>query len=650
MPISKVVGWLCLRHAAAEVILEQHKELQRQVPLLYALLCVNAAAVAYTHHGLAPDWMTVGVPLVLVTVSVWRLVDWVLRRNRPTGVASARAQLQLTILLAAVLSAGYCAWSLGLNSYGGAYEHAHVAVFIAVTVIGCIFCLLHLPQAALAVTLVVSVPSLAFYLSSGNSVLVAIGMNMFLVTCVMIQVVFNSFRSFAELIASRGETERLGRENLRLAHTDVLVGLPNRRHFLAELASRVEHGGDGFCVIVLDLDRFKPINDTHGHLVGDRLLEKVGDRLRDCVDGTVLVARLGGDEFGMLAEDDGKGALALAQRVCDVLSLPFDIDGLSVSIGASCGVAEFPGAGATAHQLFDHADYALYRSKLAARGTATLYSIDHETEIQSDRAVEAALRTADLESEMEIHLQPIVDGRTGRAFAVEALARWRSPTLGNVRPDIFICVAERTGLIQKLTPLLLAKALKLVERLPAGVKLSFNLSAHDVTPAMMLILVSLVRKSGVDASRLIIELTETAVLADFEAARQSIDLLRALGVEIALDDFGTGYSSLSYLNRLAVNKVKIDRSFVGECGTVQGRNLLCSILALCSSVDLSCIVEGVEEADQLHILHGLGFRHFQGYYFGRPIPADDIVSWFAEHGAHSEIPARAPALPSVASA
>ncbi|MEX6509238.1 putative bifunctional diguanylate cyclase/phosphodiesterase [Jiella sp. M17.18] len=635
MSVAQVAKWFALRDVSPNIVLAQFKELQRQVPLLYALLAVNSVAVAYTHFDVAPAWMTLAVPAMLISVSMARLLVWLKRLGRHVDVSSALRQLRLTIVLAVLLALAYIGWALGLNGYGGAYENAHVAVFVAVTVMGCIFCLMHLPQAAIGVTVAVFVPFLTFYLIQGRPVFVSISLNVVLVSIVMLQVLINSFRGFSEVVASRSELERLSIENMRLAHTDPLVGLPNRRHFFAELQRRVERAaadGEPFAVGTLDLDRFKPVNDTYGHFIGDRLLEQVAERLRAAGGDQVLVARLGGDEFGFLIDAGERVARDTAEQLCHAVGVPFNLESMCVEIGASCGVAVFLEGGRTAHELFDHADYALYHSKSERRGAVTVYSAEHERQIKPERAIEAALRTANLDDEMELHLQPVVDGHTGGVVAVEALARWHSPMLGDVRPDVFITVAERTGLIQNLTMVLLGKALTLIERLPPELKLSFNLSAHDVTNSETLVaLTTLIRRRNVDPSRLIFELTETAVMRDFAAAQRSILLLRALGVQIALDDFGTGYSSLGYLNRLSVDKVKVDRSFVNGCTTGPGLNILRSVLALYSSLKLTCVVEGVEEADQLRILRQLGYREFQGYLFGRPMPFDDLTTWLDRH-------------------
>ena len=642
---KKSIDWLTFRTIEPGLAQAQFRELQRQIPLLYALLSMNALAVAYTHYGTAPQWMAVWIPAVLVTVSVVRLVKWGRSPAATVGEEEAVRLLKRTTILGSVIALAYISWSLHLSQYGDEHQQTHVAIFIAITVIGCIFCLMHLPQAALAVTAIVTLPYLAFYVSPDDAVYTAIGFNILLVTLVMIRVLLNSFDGFAMLIRTQVHTEKLNREITKLAHTDMLTGLPNRRLFFSEADRSIERcrtDGRELALGVIDLDRFKAANDTFGHVVGDELLEAVGERLRDIFADHGLVARLGGDEFAFVIEGDEAKAMALAGHVCQVLSEPFQLEDITVSIGASCGVATTRDISGTSRELYDGADYALYKTKSERRGFATLYSPEHEKRIRSERAVEAALQVADLDGEMEVHLQPIasIDGQT--IVFVEALARWTSPELGRVAPDVFILLAERAGIMHRLTLTLLGKALACLERLPTGVMLSFNLSAHDITcHETVVAIMALVRRSGVHPSRLVMELTETAVVRDFEAAEASMRLLRSLGIKIALDDFGTGQSSLSYLRRLPIDKVKIDSSFVAGADDAEGRELLSAVIAFCKSMRMQCIAEGVEDATQLHFLQSIDCDFYQGYLLARPMPIDELVAWVEDKAQPDERLARA---------
>ena len=363
-----------------------------------------------------------------------------------------------------------------------------------------------------------------------------------------------------------------------------------------------------------------------GHIFGDQLLQAVAQRLKEAFSNRGMIARLGGDEFAFCIEANGCEATSFANSVCESLSSTYVVAGVNVSIGATCGLALFSTVGESG-SLYDAADYALYKGKADRRGFATLYAAKHEELLRADRAVEAALQSADLATEMAVHYQPIVD-HDQQVIAVEALARWTSPTLGDVRPDIFIPLAEKTGIVHRLTLTLFEKALQMAVTLPRGVKLSFNLSAHDLMSSETILgLIALIRRSGISPARFIFELTETAVMRDFDAAEESLTALRALGVSIALDDFGTGQSSLSYLRRLNVHKVKIDRSFVADVHENGGQDLLGAIIALCARMKIKCIAEGVETAEQLEALGNLGCQGFQGYMFSKPLPEAELRKW-----------------------
>lgn len=636
--IQRLFRWFWLVDQKPEILLAQYGALQRQVPLLYALLMVNAAAVSYTHYDSTPRRLTVSFLLPLIVICTIRLIVWVRRRGVKTTAEDAIRQLRKTIILAGILAAAHIAWSLALDSYGGPIERGHVALFIAITVIGCIFCLMNLPQAALLVMTVVTIPYLIYYMSLKEEVFLAIALNIFLVNLVIVRVLLNGYSGFAQLVGSRielaekqKETERLNTENSRLAHTDPLTGLPNRRHFFAiveDHIKKVEGSGQQFHIGVLDLDRFKPINDTYGHNFGDQLLMEVGKRLDSLVNDDLHICRVGGDEFGILMTLPVIGIEKQGQQICDLLSAPYEIGDTRVSIGCSCGLAVYPDAGRSAHELFDRSDYALYNSKSQHRGQATLYSADHETQIKSERAIESALQAANIDHELDVHFQPIVRLDTLQVTGFEALARWQSPTLGPVAPDQFIPLAERTGLIHRITVNLFTKAVQQLNQLPDDLGLSFNLSANDLTSFETVVaLLNIIRANRVQPARITFELTETSVMRCYEAAENTMQMLRAAGVKLALDDFGTGYSSLSYLHRLPIDRVKIDKSFIAGMNGAAGRGVVASILALCQSMDLECVVEGIEDPQQLTLLREFSCKQGQGYLFARPMPKHELRQW-----------------------
>ena len=619
------------RSADDRTSVRQLVELQKQVPTLYGLLCVNACALAMTHLTLAPASLTLGVPGILGVLCMVRAIWWWRLRPDAFSEEAAARQLRRTTVLTALFSLAFVSWAMVLNGYGGPYEQGHVAIFVAITVIACIFCLTHLPAAAFLATGIVISTFLVCCVTSQNRVFLAIAVNTAFVTAVMVRVLNNNFRAFVQLVASQAEASRLSEDNARLAQTDSLTGLPNRRYFFQTLDALIEDAATTdarFALAIFDLDRFKPVNDTYGHNVGDRVLAETGRRLAAFASPDVIITRLGGDEFGVLVRNPGPPAdiIAVCDGICAALQKPIHLGDIRGVTGCSGGRAKYPRAGREADALIDRADYALYHAKEHRRGVTTLFSQEHEDAIRAERAVEAALRTADLPAEMELHYQPILDTHSGAIALVEGLARWTSPTLGRVSPDRFVAAAERCGMIHAVSLLLLRKALADCARLPPAVGLSFNLSAHDLaSPETVVAILAAVRMSGLDPRRLTLELTETALMRDFDQAKDAITALRALGIAVALDDFGTGYSSLGYVHRLPLDKIKIDRSFMADIDTELGRSLVSTILDLCKNLGLDGIAEGVETAEQLEAARRHGCRYVQGYLVGKPMPMTDLL-------------------------
>ncbi|MHA7773688.1 putative bifunctional diguanylate cyclase/phosphodiesterase [Roseibium sp. M-1] len=647
--IRAFLRWMMIDPRHPEIAQAQYNEVKTQIPSLYALLMVNAIAVAYTHFDVAPTFLTVGVLAPILVVTSLRLVTWLRARNTVLGPEEAIRKMRQTVVLGSLVAAVYIAWSLSLDGYGGPAERGHVALFIAITVIGCIFCLMHLPQAALLVMVIVTVPYLVHYLGQKQDVYIAIALNIFLVCLVILQVLLNGYRGFSKLIESQSdlaakqkETERLNAENAKLAQTDALTDLPNRRYFFNRLEGLIEklEGMEGtFAVGVVDLDRFKPINDTYGHQLGDQLLMEVGNRLKAITEDNVEICRLGGDEFGFLFQGNLEDAAATGQAICERISEPYRIGDLQVSVGASCGIAFYPEAGTSAHVLFDRSDYALYNSKTASRGRTTVYSSEHEARIRSERAIETALQSANFTDEIEVYFQPVVSVPERFVVGFEGLARWDSPVLGRIPPDQFIPIAERSGQIHRLTLSLFDKAVSQIKALPGNLWLSFNLSAHDITSAeTVAALLEIIRRQEFDPRLITFEITETAVIGSYEAAESCLQTLRNAGAKLALDDFGTGYSSLGYLHRLPIDCVKIDRSFVAGITDPLAVGVVSSITNLCRSMQMQCVVEGVEERHQLELLEAMRCRLVQGYHFAAPRRFADILAEANSGGLVSGLP------------
>jgi diguanylate cyclase (GGDEF)-like protein len=552
-------------------------------------------------------------------------------------------RLKGTVVLAGILTVLFLIWAACLLPYGDAYAQGQIAFFVAITVIGCIFCLMHVRPAAFVVTIVGAVPSAALFMSIGRPTFFAMGVNLALVSVAMVYILITHSRDFAnminiqkELAKNNLETLRLAEENSRLANLDVLTNLPNRRQFFDKLHERLRNAPRNdkrFVVGVVDLDGFKSVNDVFGHVTGDQVLIETGRRLKDISSEGVLLARLGGDEFGIILEGDVSKAQIndYGERICTALRSPFLLSNVKVQIAGSIGFATYPEAGTTPELLFERADYALNHVKQHARGRSVIFSREHEIEIRQFASIEKCLRNADMDRELSLNFQPIYDVVRQEVVAFEALARWDSVELGRVPPDEFIPVAERADLINNLTQILLRKALACARTWPEGVRISFNLSVRDIGSAeAMLKIITIIENSGVAPERIDLEVTETALMRDFDKGSECLKALKALGVHIALDDFGTGYSSLSYVHRLPLDKIKIDRSFIKEIQTQENcRDIVKTMIDLCRNLKLACVIEGMETKEQAEILRGLGGTMMQGYYFGKPMPADAVPGFLA---------------------
>lgn len=620
---------MSVRRDNPELLLAQYKAFIRQIPLLYFNLLANTLALAWSFHSLAPAWVAIWFPAFLILLSVARLVAWLRMRDVVATPELAWRALTRTNRLAGVMAVMFSLWAISLYPYGGPYEQAHIAFYMAITVVACIFCLMHLRPAAVTVTIVVNAVFVVFFGLSGQPTFILTSLNVALVSVAMLAVLMVYYRDFTDVVAARAE-------NFRLANRDSLTGLPNRRSFFARLESEYHLASDGgyrLAMGIVDLDGFKPVNDLYGHAAGDELLVEVGARLRAACGDGVFVARLGGDEFAILAARvTGDAAIsALGGRICEALRAPFVLRAATVQISASAGFAIYPDLASDSAGLFERADYALYHCKRNSAGAAMLFSIDHDAEIHRDLRIEHTLHNANLERELDVFFQPIINIETGNITSFEALARWKSPLLGQVRPDQFIPVAERAGIIDRLTRILLQKALREAVCWPDHIRLSFNLSAKDISSVEgALRLVAIIGNSGFDCRRLDFEITETAMLNDTGHGQAAIEKLRAIGCGISLDDFGTGYSSLTRLHSLPLTRIKIDRSFVTDLHIrPAGYKIVKSLLALSRDMELGCIVEGVETAGELEALRALGCVLVQGYYFSKPLSAADTRNFIA---------------------
>jgi diguanylate cyclase (GGDEF)-like protein/PAS domain S-box-containing protein len=415
---------------------------------------------------------------------------------------------------------------------------------------------------------------------------------------------------------------------MHMARHDALTNLSNRVLFREQMDQSLNRG-EAFAVHFIDLDRFKGVNDTLGHPVGDALLCAVTKRLQLAIRGIDTVARLGGDEFAIIQLGARPtDATELASRIIESMSQPFDILGHQVVIGASVGIAVAPTDGAEPDQLLRNADMALYRAKAEGRGTYHFFQPEMDAQMQARHSLEIDLRKALAAGEFELYYQPLVDLASNKVNGFEALVRWNHPARGLVGPDEFIPIAEEIGLIVPLGEWVLNQACRDAKTWPANVSVAVNLSAAQFrSPTLALSVVNALTTSGLSPSRLELEITETVLLQDDQVVLDVLHQVRDLGVRISMDDFGTGYSSLSYLRSFPFDKIKIDRSFIKELGNANDCvAIIRAVTRLGHSLGMTTTAEGVETEDQLNILRAEGCTQVQGYLFSPPRPACEVLA------------------------
>ncbi len=436
-------------------------------------------------------------------------------------------------------------------------------------------------------------------------------------------------------------TERTrAEEQIRhLAHYDALTDLPNRALFHERLRQELAQiaPGEQMAVLYIDIDEFKSVNDSLGHMIGDELLKSVAKRLGQCVGGTDFVARLGGDEFAIVqtAVKNPAEVADLVTRVFDAIRAPYECLGHQVTSDASIGIALAPQHGADIDQILKNADLAMYAAKSAGRRTWRFFEPAMDAQVKARRMLETDLRKALADGALEVYYQPCVSLQSNRITGCEALVRWRHAKRGPISPAEFIPIAEETGLINELGEWVLATACAEATTWPDDVKLAVNVSPVQFrSGTLALKIVAALAASGLPASRLELEITEAVLIRDDDAALEILHQLRALGVRIALDDFGTGYSSLSYLQRFPFDKIKIDRCFVSDIGEPDGSACIVrAVVNIAAERRMMTTAEGVETKQQQELLRALGCTEMQGYLFSPPKPATEVRQLLFAHRA-----------------
>ena len=436
----------------------------------------------------------------------------------------------------------------------------------------------------------------------------------------------------SDVTAARRSADKIS----HMARFDTLTGLPNRLQLTEAAAAAMQQaeqwrGRSGF--LMIDLDRFKAVNDTLGHPVGDRLLGQVANRLRGLMTSNEVCGRLGGDEFAVVVKEvkDTAQIDKIAQSIITALSQPYEVDQHTMYIGASIGTAISPRDGRSVETLIRSADLALYRSKDQGGGASNAYEPQLHVHAEERRVLEIALRKALERNEMLLHYQPVVNAQSGAIESFEALLRWNSPDLGMVSPAKFIPIAEDARLIRPIGEWVLRTACLEAANWPSHVRIAVNVSAEQLLDASFVTTVmSALSQAGLSPQRLELEVTESMFMKEGSQAVAVLDKILSLGIRLALDDFGTGYSSLGYLSKTKFSTIKVDRSFVQGAARNAPESLaiIRAVVALADSLGMSTTAEGVETEDECTMITNLGCKKIQGYLFGRPMPSTEARRLF----------------------
>ena len=416
----------------------------------------------------------------------------------------------------------------------------------------------------------------------------------------------------------------------RQANLDTLTGVASRFRFMRCLEEETKPGKTGCTLFSIDFDRFKEVNDLLGHAAGDLVLKLLANRLQSMVNEPSLLARLGGDEFAIMQPSisSQSNVEILAKKIIATLREPLRISGHDLTLGASVGISMFPSQASDAEDLLGNADFALFQAKAAGRNGFRIFDLELRSDIQHRKELEQELRLAITGEQLELYYQPVVDGHTGIVEGYEALMRWNHPKRGFLPPSQFIPIAEDAGLMTDLGNWAIRRACQQATVLPPHIKVAVNVSPSQFRSASILVkLRRVLEETKLDPKRLILEITETAILSDELLAEKLLTEIQALGVGIALDDFGMGFSSLSYLQRFPFNKVKIDRSFVaGMLELPANLAVIRAVLGIGRDLGISVVAEGVETKIQVDALLKEGCSIMQGYFYGKPKPYAEIVT------------------------
>ncbi|WP_172835989.1 putative bifunctional diguanylate cyclase/phosphodiesterase [Porphyrobacter sp. CACIAM 03H1] len=618
-----------------EQIREIFDNLRKQIPLLYAAAIVNLIGMHVAIGG--AELKLISPITVLSAVLLWRAFFWAFVQKPTEDLLKARTELLQVAAFTVLLCTGFSIWAQFLIT---AYPELALSVvfFSLLAALGAAYGLSSFPRAAVVPLTLLGMPVAVRLLFLGDGLTKAMGFSLLLVILLFMRLLQTHSKALTDLISSRMAAAREHNRAIsaevaaiKRADADDLTGVANRAKLIRDIGRDMIQGpatGGGSVVAICDLDGFKRANDVFGHAAGDALLIAFGQRLAEEFSGAATVARMGGDEFAVFWRDGLSTAelFAAGDRICELAAQPVEWNGKKLTVGTSCGITEAGPYANSVQEFLRQADTALYMAKASGRGRWQFYD-EIAFSIDKRRAkLELLLLSEEAFSELYVDFQPIYEVSSGNLVYLEALARWHSMQLGSVSPGEFISLAENLGKIEAINEAILEKALTNACGWPPGVRLSFNLSAAQISRGGTAerILATLA-KHRVSPNLMLFEVTESAVLADMRTAKQELEILRHAGCLVALDDFGAGHASVAYLRHLVFDVVKLDGSLTKDIETcTRSRQVLLGLVNLCHAAGALCVAEHIETAGQLDLVRTMGCDLAQGFHLSRPIEPDHI--------------------------
>ena len=610
----------------------QYYELSSRLPYIYGTLFLNSILLSWVFWGLGDPLLYLVLPAIICSTCLSRIAYWRSSKACARSSEQKKKDLRRLPLISMCIPALMTWWIAQLYLSGNESQMGIVQYVVAATTFTGILGLAQAPKAAITGAVATVIPSSILFVLSGHPSGVPVSVGLSLTTVMLLLIAFAHHSNFQKLHNARKQLEIGEREAREMATTmhersivDPLTGCPNRRAILERIETEISSDRNQQpWLALLDLDGFKFVNDTYGHAEGDVVLKTVAARIAKC-DNMLGFGRLGGDEFAILIDgrlDEPSTSKLLTDMVAAIRE-PIDSTGGTYCVGASIGFQR--GDTHNLAECLERADAALYQAK-SKTGSVIRFSEQHEASICRQKQISALIQAADLSEKISLAFQPILDLDTDEIISVEVLARWDCPGSLQMLPEVFIAHAEKTGRIRDLTKIVLEKAIREMALWPRGIGIQINLSVQDVLdPTFAEAAMAILQEGSISSEFVTLEVTETSLIGDFNLANQTLTVLRKNGFRVALDDFGTGYSSLSYIQMLPIDQLKIDRSFTANMSKHRKSRALMSAVGLfANQIELECVIEGVETAEQAAMARTLGFRKMQGFYFGKPMSAFDI--------------------------